>query len=251
MRGRSAGDRRGSSSGPSCSGQGRSECSRPTCSGWPASRSGPLPEARAPTAAPRSSPSPARAMSPRRDAPSRRSAKRLAASTSSSRRPATPRSWPTASACSAATALRACSGSTPGRGPSSSTARMIGVDAILENRVLFGSVNASRQDWLAAVEALDRARAALAGSPRSVRRPARPARPLQRGVRLPRREGDARAVRGLIRHRSHVARTTVSRAIRESVKTSSSSVLVVENSETTAPSSPAWNQWSVFGGIVC
>lgn len=36
--------------------------------------------------------------------------------------------------------------------------RMIGVDAILENRVLFGSVNASRQDWLAAVEALARAR---------------------------------------------------------------------------------------------
>ena len=34
---------------------------------------------------------------------------------------------------------------------------MIGVDAILENRVLFGSVNANRQDWLAAVEALARA----------------------------------------------------------------------------------------------
>jgi hypothetical protein len=32
------------------------------------------------------------------------------------------------------------------------------VDAILENRVLFGSVNAHRQDWLAAVEDLDRAR---------------------------------------------------------------------------------------------
>lgn len=36
--------------------------------------------------------------------------------------------------------------------------RVIGVDAVLENRVLFGSVNAHRQDWLAAVEALDHAR---------------------------------------------------------------------------------------------
>jgi threonine dehydrogenase-like Zn-dependent dehydrogenase len=35
---------------------------------------------------------------------------------------------------------------------------VLGVDAILENRVVFGSVNAHRQDWLAAVEALDRAR---------------------------------------------------------------------------------------------
>lgn len=35
--------------------------------------------------------------------------------------------------------------------------RVLGVDSILENRVLFGSVNAQRQDWLAAVEALDRA----------------------------------------------------------------------------------------------
>ena len=34
----------------------------------------------------------------------------------------------------------------------------LGVDTILENRVLFGSVNAHRQDWLAAVEDLDRAR---------------------------------------------------------------------------------------------
>jgi threonine dehydrogenase-like Zn-dependent dehydrogenase len=34
---------------------------------------------------------------------------------------------------------------------------VLGVDAILENRVLFGSVNAHRQDWLAGVEALDRA----------------------------------------------------------------------------------------------
>ena len=35
---------------------------------------------------------------------------------------------------------------------------VLGVDTILENRVLFGSVNARRQDWLAAVDALDRAR---------------------------------------------------------------------------------------------
>ncbi|MFL5964163.1 MAG: alcohol dehydrogenase catalytic domain-containing protein [Gaiellaceae bacterium] len=34
----------------------------------------------------------------------------------------------------------------------------IGLDAVLENRVLFGSVNAHRQDWLAAVDSLDRAR---------------------------------------------------------------------------------------------
>jgi threonine dehydrogenase-like Zn-dependent dehydrogenase len=36
--------------------------------------------------------------------------------------------------------------------------RVLGVDTILENRVLFGSVNAQRQDWLAGVDALDRAR---------------------------------------------------------------------------------------------
>ena len=36
--------------------------------------------------------------------------------------------------------------------------RVLGVDAILENRVVFGSVNANRVDWLAAVESLDRAR---------------------------------------------------------------------------------------------
>jgi L-alanine-DL-glutamate epimerase-like enolase superfamily enzyme len=60
-----------------------------------------------------------------------------------------------------------------------------------------------------------------------------------------------RSTNSRVGHRSHVSRTTVSRAIRESVKTSSSSVLVVENSETIAPSSPAWNQWSVFGGTVC
>ena len=36
--------------------------------------------------------------------------------------------------------------------------RVLGVDTILENRVLFGSVNAHRKDWLAAVADLDRAR---------------------------------------------------------------------------------------------
>jgi threonine dehydrogenase-like Zn-dependent dehydrogenase len=35
---------------------------------------------------------------------------------------------------------------------------VIGVDAILENRVVFGSVNAHRRDWVAAVDALARAR---------------------------------------------------------------------------------------------
>lgn len=42
--------------------------------------------------------------------------------------------------------------------------RAIGVDTILENRVLFGSVNAHRQDWLAGVAALDRARARFPGA---------------------------------------------------------------------------------------
>jgi threonine dehydrogenase-like Zn-dependent dehydrogenase len=37
--------------------------------------------------------------------------------------------------------------------------RVIGVDAILQNRAVFGSVNAARADWLAAIEALDRANA--------------------------------------------------------------------------------------------
>src|SRR6266487_2733592 len=36
--------------------------------------------------------------------------------------------------------------------------RVLGVDTVLENRVLFGSVNAQRQDWLTAVDDLDRAR---------------------------------------------------------------------------------------------
>jgi threonine dehydrogenase-like Zn-dependent dehydrogenase len=37
--------------------------------------------------------------------------------------------------------------------------RVLGVDAILQNRALFGSVNANRVDWSAAVEHLDAARA--------------------------------------------------------------------------------------------
>jgi threonine dehydrogenase-like Zn-dependent dehydrogenase len=36
--------------------------------------------------------------------------------------------------------------------------RTLALDTILENRVLFGSVNAAREDWLAAVADLDRAR---------------------------------------------------------------------------------------------
>lgn len=42
--------------------------------------------------------------------------------------------------------------------PVSVPGRVLGVDTVLENRVLFGSVNAHREDWHAAVDALDRAR---------------------------------------------------------------------------------------------
>jgi threonine dehydrogenase-like Zn-dependent dehydrogenase len=41
--------------------------------------------------------------------------------------------------------------------------RVIGLDTVLENRVLVGSVNAHRQDWLAGVESLDRARTTWPG----------------------------------------------------------------------------------------
>jgi threonine dehydrogenase-like Zn-dependent dehydrogenase len=41
---------------------------------------------------------------------------------------------------------------------------VIGVATVLENRVLFGSVNAGRQDWLAGVEALARARTSWPGA---------------------------------------------------------------------------------------
>src|SRR4051794_18401834 len=44
--------------------------------------------------------------------------------------------------------------------------------------------------------------------------------------------------------------TIVARRSCGSVKMSNSSVLRVENSETTAPSSPAWNQCRVLGGTV-
>ena len=42
--------------------------------------------------------------------------------------------------------------------------KVIGVDAVLENRVLFGSVNAHRDDWVTGVEALDRARKEFPGA---------------------------------------------------------------------------------------
>jgi len=41
--------------------------------------------------------------------------------------------------------------------------RTLGMDAILQNRALFGSVNAGREDWIAAVDGLDRARARWPG----------------------------------------------------------------------------------------
>jgi glucose 1-dehydrogenase len=42
--------------------------------------------------------------------------------------------------------------------------KVIGVDAVLENRVLFGSVNARRDDWVAGFESLDRAREEFPGA---------------------------------------------------------------------------------------
>jgi threonine dehydrogenase-like Zn-dependent dehydrogenase len=42
--------------------------------------------------------------------------------------------------------------------------KVIGYDAVLENRVLFGSVNARPDDWLTGVEALDRARQQFPGA---------------------------------------------------------------------------------------
>ena len=66
--------------------------------------------------------------------------------------------------------------------------KVIGVDTVLENRVLFGSVNAHHDDWVTAVEALDRAREAVPGRARGADRPARPARPVRGGVRLGRKQ---------------------------------------------------------------
>jgi threonine dehydrogenase-like Zn-dependent dehydrogenase len=37
--------------------------------------------------------------------------------------------------------------------------RVIGIDAVLQNRAIFGSVNAARADWVAAIDHLDRAHA--------------------------------------------------------------------------------------------
>ena len=62
--------------------------------------------------------------------------------------------------------------------------RVLGVDTILENRVLFGSVNARREDWLAAVAALDEC-APLAGRARRTRSPPSPARPLREAFAEP------------------------------------------------------------------
>ena len=42
--------------------------------------------------------------------------------------------------------------------------KVIGIDAVLENRVLFGSVNARRGDWETGVDALDRAREQFPGA---------------------------------------------------------------------------------------
>ncbi len=41
---------------------------------------------------------------------------------------------------------------------------VVGVDTVLQNRVLFGSVNAHKEDWLAGVEALDEARRRFPGA---------------------------------------------------------------------------------------
>jgi threonine dehydrogenase-like Zn-dependent dehydrogenase len=42
--------------------------------------------------------------------------------------------------------------------------KVVGVDAVLENRVLFGSVNAHHDDWVTGVQALDRARQEFPGA---------------------------------------------------------------------------------------
>ena len=66
-------------------------------------------------------------------------------------------------------------------------------------------------------------------------------------TRLRRRCRRRRPARGL----PQPSATTVARPMSGSVKMSSSSRLSVENSETTAPPGPAWNQCLVPGGIVC
>ena len=70
---------------------------------------------------------------------------------------------------------------------------VIGVDAILGNRALLGSVNANLVDWHAAVEQLDGRAPPLARRARPLRRPAHGPRRLRRRVRVRRRQGDADA----------------------------------------------------------
>ena len=62
---------------------------------------------------------------------------------------------------------------------------------------------------------------------------------------------EGKRVAFLSRHaRGQSVFTFVNRSIRSSVKISHSSVLRVENSDTTAPSGPAWNQCLVLGTSV-
>ena len=99
------------------------------------------------------------------------------------------------SACCAAAASRACSASTGARSRSSIDGPVLGLDAMLENRVALRQRQRA-PPGLARGRRVARPRArALAGAARGVRRPARAARPLRGGVRLPRRQGDARARR--------------------------------------------------------
>ena len=69
--------------------------------------------------------------------------------------------------------------------------RVLAVDTILENRVLFGSVNARREDWLAGVAALDVARSRCGDALEALVQAPRTARPLRGGVRRARRQGHA------------------------------------------------------------
>ena len=71
---------------------------------------------------------------------------------------------------------------------------VLGVDAVLENRVLFGSVNAHRQDWLAGVEALDRARERWPDALETFVGLRVPLDRFAEAFAYPRRQGDARVV---------------------------------------------------------
>ena len=79
----------------------------------------------------------------------------------------------------------------PRRAGSRSTATCSASTRSSRTASLFGSVNAHRTDWHAAVAALDARAGALAGRARALRRAAGAARPLRRRVRVPRRQGDA------------------------------------------------------------